>query len=370
MPLQPYLREMVWGGRRLEGLLGKRLPPDRLIGETWEVSGYPGQESIVASGPLAGRGLGDLLREFGADLVGDDTWQRWGKTFPLLIKFIDAHADLSIQVHPDDDYVRSNGLGRFGKSEAWFVLHSEGGRMALGLTEGVDRGEFSRAIAAGRALDVVEFQDVAPGDVIFVPPGTVHAATPASSSTKCSNRVMSPFASTTTIAPVSTASRGTCTSSRPWMSSTSRGMPTSSVTTTRPRRVRAESPHKAPLCSSTPTTSGSASPLRRQGWWQHTARGTAASPSPSSKGVAAFAAGRRSSPAKPGILCSYRPVASWPSTLTTGRAQPFIFSLHPLRWEFHEICHPRRRHRHAGCGRTAGPANQNSFTTWRHRGRR
>ena len=176
MPLQPYLREMVWGGRRLECLLGKRLPPDRLIGETWEVSGYPGHESIVASGPLAGRGLGDLLREFGADLVGDDTWQRWGKTFPLLIKFIDAHADLSIQVHPDDDYVRSNGLGRFGKSEAWFVLHSEGGRMALGLTEGVDRGEFSRAIVAGRALDVVEFQDVAPGDVIFVPPGTVHAA--------------------------------------------------------------------------------------------------------------------------------------------------------------------------------------------------
>ena len=176
MPLQPYLREMVWGGRRLEGLLGKRLPPDRLIGETWEVSGYPGQESVVASGPLAGRGLADLLAEFGADLVGDEIWQRWGETFPLLIKFIDAHADLSIQVHPDDDYVRSKGLGRFGKSEAWFVLHSEGGRTALGLTEGVDRGEFSRAIAEGRALDVVEFQDVAPGDVIFVPPGTVHAA--------------------------------------------------------------------------------------------------------------------------------------------------------------------------------------------------
>jgi mannose-6-phosphate isomerase len=176
IPLQPYLREMVWGGRRLEGLFGKRLPPASPIGEAWEVSGYPDQESIVASGPLAGRGLGELLHQFGADLVGDEAWGRFGETFPLLIKLIDAHIDLSIQVHPDDDYARREGIGQFGKSEAWVVLHSEGGQTALGLKEGVDRQEFSKALDAGRALDVVQFQDVTPGDVIFVPPGTVHAA--------------------------------------------------------------------------------------------------------------------------------------------------------------------------------------------------
>ena len=176
IPLQPHLREMVWGGRRLEGLFGKRLPPALPIGEAWEVSGYPDRESVVDSGPLAGRGLAGLLRQFGADLVGEEPWRRWGEIFPLLIKFIDAHVDLSIQVHPDDEYARREGLGQFGKAEAWFVLHSEGGRTALGLKEGVDRQEFATAVAAGRALDVVQFQDVTPGDVIFVPPGTVHAA--------------------------------------------------------------------------------------------------------------------------------------------------------------------------------------------------
>ncbi len=176
IPLQPYLREMVWGGRRLEDLFGKRLPLATPIGEAWEVSGYPDQQSIVASGPLAGRGLGELLQRFGADLIGDETWQRFGETFPLLIKLIDAHIDLSIQVHPDDDYARRQGIGQFGKSEAWVVLHSEGGQTALGLKEGIDRQEFSKALDEGRTLDVVQFQDVTAGDVIFVPPGTVHAA--------------------------------------------------------------------------------------------------------------------------------------------------------------------------------------------------
>ena len=177
IPLRPYLREMVWGGRRMDSMLGKHLPPGRPIGESWEVSGYPEQESVVASGPLEGRGLAELLGEFGPGLVGGRSWARWGDTFPLLIKFIDAHEDLSIQVHPDDEYVRRQGLGQFGKSEAWYVLHSEGGRAALGLREGVGRRDLRNAIDKGEVLDVVEFLDVEPGDVIFVPPGTVHAGT-------------------------------------------------------------------------------------------------------------------------------------------------------------------------------------------------
>jgi mannose-6-phosphate isomerase len=260
IPLQPYLREMVWGGRRLEGLFGKRLPPVSPIGEAWEVSGYPDQESTVASGPLAGRGLGELLHQFGADLVGDEAWGRFGETFPLLIKLIDAHVDLSIQVHPDDDYARREGLGQFGKSEAWVVLYSEGGQTALGLKEGIDRQEFNKALDAGRALDVVQFQDVTPGDVIFVPPGTVHAANAGIVIYEVQQPSDLTFASTTTIAPVSTARRGSCTSSAPSMSSTSRARTTSSVISMR-RRV----PPRARPSWSIPTTSDSASPPQRAG---------------------------------------------------------------------------------------------------------
>jgi len=175
LPMRPYFREMVWGGRRLQELYGKDLPEGKAIGESFEMSAYPERESVVASGALAGWGLGRLVEEHQEQLVGRTVWERYGGRFPLLIKLLDAQEDLSIQVHPDDEYARVKGLEDSGKTEAWFVLHAAGGRIAHGLKEGVDRREFEAAVRAGRVEEVIQFHEVKSGDLVFSPPGTVHA---------------------------------------------------------------------------------------------------------------------------------------------------------------------------------------------------
>jgi mannose-6-phosphate isomerase len=167
---------MVWGGRRLGELFGKDLPAARPIGESWEVSAYPDCESHVRGGVLDGRSMSSLLAEYGPELIGSGPWERYAGAFPLLIKLIDANADLSIQVHPDDDYAANSGLTDSGKSEAWYVLQDGGGRACLGLKEGVGRPELAEAINAGTVLDVVEFRQLHPGDCLDVRPGTVHAS--------------------------------------------------------------------------------------------------------------------------------------------------------------------------------------------------
>lgn len=175
LPLKPHLREVVWGGRRLGERFGKDLPADAPIGESLEVCALTGQECVVRSGPLAGRGLRDLLAQFGPSLTGPAVAARYGADFPLLIKLIDAHDDLSIQVHPDDAYARREGLGSFGKTEAWYVLHADGAPLALGLREGTDREGLRAALAAGRVRDAVLYQDVMAHDVVLLRAGTVHA---------------------------------------------------------------------------------------------------------------------------------------------------------------------------------------------------
>ena len=175
LPLRPHFREMIWGGRRLRDQFNKALPRGRNIGESWEVSAYPGMESLVASGPFSGRSLHDVADSYGRELLGGAIFDRYGGEFPLLVKLLDAHQDLSIQVHPDDAYARRKQLGSFGKMEAWYVLRSENGRIACGLKPGVDRSAFADAIDNNRVSDAVEFYDARPGDVVYIPPGTVHA---------------------------------------------------------------------------------------------------------------------------------------------------------------------------------------------------
>jgi mannose-6-phosphate isomerase len=175
LPMQPYLREMVWGGRRLESLYAKPLPPGAAIGEAFELSAYAGRESQVSAGPLRGRTLSSLVREFGSELVGRGVWQRYGTRFPLLVKLLDAQQDLSVQVHPDDAYARRHGLGEAGKTETWFVLHSHGGRVAYGLQPNTTRQILARALSRNRMDEVIRFYQVESGDVLFIPAGTVHA---------------------------------------------------------------------------------------------------------------------------------------------------------------------------------------------------
>lgn len=175
LPLNPHLCETVWGGRGLGTHYDKALPPNVPIGESWEVSAFEDRPSVVADGPLAGRSLADLVATYGAELLGQSVVQRCGTAFPMLVKLIDARDDLSIQVHPDDAYARAENLGAYGKMEAWYILKSQRGRVACGLKDGVDKRGFELSIRENRVQDSVRFFDVREGDVVFVPPGTVHA---------------------------------------------------------------------------------------------------------------------------------------------------------------------------------------------------
>lgn len=175
MPLKPYFRDVIWGGCGLADFYHKALPIGKRIGESWEVSAYEGAQSTVAAGPLSGLTLHQVVQDGGVEAVGQRVADRYGRVFPLLIKLLDARDDLSIQVHPDDGYARAEGLGTYGKMEAWYILRSEGGRIACGIVDGIGQADFEQAIRNNRVEDVVRFFDVKAGDVVFVPPGTVHA---------------------------------------------------------------------------------------------------------------------------------------------------------------------------------------------------
>lgn len=173
--LTPYFRETIWGGRTLAKHYNKALPENQNIGESWEVSAYENMESTVANGALAGQTFLSLVQTHKANMLGQSVVDRYGTEFPLLIKLLDAREDLSIQVHPDDTYARSENLGTYGKMEAWYVLQSDNGRVAYGLQKDIDKNTFASAIRENRVNDAIRFFNVNAGDVVYVPPGTVHA---------------------------------------------------------------------------------------------------------------------------------------------------------------------------------------------------
>lgn len=144
----PIYKETIWGGRQLARVLGRALPPG-LIGESWDVAAHKNGTSVVDRGPLAGRNLAELVEDYGDELLGRAAV--WGR-FPLLLKLIDAHQDLSVQVHPDDEYVRALGVETWGKSELWYILHSEPGAWIIwGLRPGVTKDQFARDFRGRRS---------------------------------------------------------------------------------------------------------------------------------------------------------------------------------------------------------------------------
>lgn len=170
---EPFLSERVWGGSRLAAY-GKKVPPDGHIGESWEVSGHRDGLSRVAGGPLAGKTIPELVIEFGGKLVG--TAVPADRPFPLLVKLIDAAGQLSVQVHPSDEYCAARGLADPGKPEAWLVLEAEpGARIWRGLKTGTTREKFERLLAAGRLAECLRSFEVRAGDCVDLPAGTVHA---------------------------------------------------------------------------------------------------------------------------------------------------------------------------------------------------
>ena len=170
------LKEKVWGGREFESFLGMALEPGKTFGESWEVSAHPNGPSVVANGPWAGRSLPELMVTEGAKLVGKALFERFHGTFPLLIKYLDVHDKLSIQVHPDDAFALAHE-GEFGKSECWYVLHaSADAKLVLGMAPGVTKESFVQKSRAGEWAGLFREVAVATGDFVHVTPGTVHAS--------------------------------------------------------------------------------------------------------------------------------------------------------------------------------------------------
>lgn len=173
MIFSPVFKERVWGGRRL----ARWFPdlPEGPIGEAWVLSDHPPGRTPVQNGPLAGETLQSLKARFGAALVGRFGLSDKTGEFPLLFKLLDSQDDLSIQVHPSDEY---EGLppGELGKTEMWLVLEAEpGARVIYGLQPGVTPDTFTAAVQEGRTMDVMRQLPVRAGDVLYVPAGTVHA---------------------------------------------------------------------------------------------------------------------------------------------------------------------------------------------------
>jgi len=180
MKMQPVLKERIWGGRRLAELLGKNIPPDLRIGESWELADHPHGRSIVADGPLAGKTLRWILEHHGGAVLGRDELARGGAArFGLLVKFIDASDRLSIQVHPDDAYAGAHHIGESGKTECWTVIHAEPEAWVVnGVRPGCTRQQFADALKKGTVEDLVVTRPVKTGDFLWVPAGMVHAMGP------------------------------------------------------------------------------------------------------------------------------------------------------------------------------------------------
>ena len=143
LTFRPTFKQRVWGGRELERLYHKPLPPGVPIGESWEISDRPGDVSVVANGPLAGKDLRWLMENHAADLLGDA--QPQGGRFPLLVKILDAQEKLSLQVHPPA--ATASALGGEPKTEMWYVAEAApGAELYVGLKRGVTRAEFERRI--------------------------------------------------------------------------------------------------------------------------------------------------------------------------------------------------------------------------------
>jgi mannose-6-phosphate isomerase len=170
LQLDPLYDPRVWGGQRLKA------SPEKPIGEAWVVY----ECNPIASGPLAGRTLAEVAAERGAALVGRYAFERTGTRFPLLIKLLDCADWLSIQVHPNDEQaIRMEGAGQFGKTEAWHVLEAdEGAQLIAGVRPGTSAEELAQAIRSGGIEPYALYHTVHAGDTIFMPAGLMHALGP------------------------------------------------------------------------------------------------------------------------------------------------------------------------------------------------
>lgn len=168
--------EKVWGGREFESKLGMKLPENKKIGESWEISAHPNGMSVIENGSLAGRTLQEVYDEYKGALVGEKVYREYGQTFPLLIKYLDVNDRLSIQVHPDDE-VALKKHNELGKSESWYIMEaSDDALLIMGMKEGITKEKFLEKAENNDFTDMFEEITVKKGDLIDINPGMVHAS--------------------------------------------------------------------------------------------------------------------------------------------------------------------------------------------------
>ena len=168
------LKSTLWGGDKIIPFKNLDVQQEN-VGESWEISGVKGNETIVTDGPYAGKKLNELVEELKGKLVGEDNYQRFGNEFPLLIKFIDARQDLSIQVHPTDEIAKMQGKER-GKTEMWYLMDSDKDATLLcGLKKKITPEEYAQMVENDTIVDAIDRYEVKEGDCFFLPAGRIHA---------------------------------------------------------------------------------------------------------------------------------------------------------------------------------------------------
>lgn len=173
LKFEPVLKQTLWGGDKIIPFkhLNENLPN---VGESWEISAVEGSESVVANGADKGLTLPEMVRKYKEELVGEANYMRFGNKFPLLIKFIDAKLDLSIQVHPNDELARKRH-NSFGKNEMWYVIAADkGAKLISGFAEQITPKEYKERVYNGTFAEVLQTCEIKPGDVFYVPAGRVH----------------------------------------------------------------------------------------------------------------------------------------------------------------------------------------------------
>ena len=169
-----FLKQTIWGGNKIMPFkhLDSRLEN---VGESWEISGVKDHQTIVSEGEYAGRALNEVVEELKGKLIGESNYEQFGNEFPLLIKFIDARQDLSIQVHPTDEIAKKQGKSR-GKTEMWYIMDSDkDAHLRSGLKKKITPAEYKEMVENDTILDAIADYSVKEGDCFFLPAGRIHS---------------------------------------------------------------------------------------------------------------------------------------------------------------------------------------------------
>lgn len=174
LQFQPILKDRIWGGTKLRDYLNKPISSE-ITGESWEISTVENDVSIISNGIFAGKSLNELINEFPEQVLGTKVYDRFGKQFPLLFKYLDAREDLSIQVHPNDE-LAAKRHNSFGKTEMWYVMQADdNARLIVGFKEKSSQKAYLENLENKTLMDILDKKTVKKGDVFFLETGTVHA---------------------------------------------------------------------------------------------------------------------------------------------------------------------------------------------------